>query len=85
MDQAIGERLKQIRLRNRLSQRQLARQSGVANALHVRLTTIGGHERGSGPGPDQNPDETGLLQDVLQDLYIAREALDKAGESPKSD
>ena len=32
MDQAIGERLKQIRLRNRLSQRQLARQSGVANA-----------------------------------------------------
>lgn len=32
MDQAIGQRLKQIRLRNRLSQRQLARQSGVANA-----------------------------------------------------
>ena len=32
MDRAIGERLKQIRLRNRLSQRQLARQSGVANA-----------------------------------------------------
>lgn len=32
MDQVIGERLKQIRLRNRLSQRQLARQSGVANA-----------------------------------------------------
>ena len=32
MNQAIGERLKQIRLRKRLSQRQLARQSGVANA-----------------------------------------------------
>ncbi len=32
MDQAIGPRLRQIRLRHRLSQRQLARQSGVANA-----------------------------------------------------
>ena len=32
MDRPIGERLKQIRERNRLSQRQLARQSGVANA-----------------------------------------------------
>jgi transcriptional regulator with XRE-family HTH domain len=32
MEQAIGARLKQIRLRNGLSQRQLARQSGVANA-----------------------------------------------------
>ena len=32
MDQPIGERLKQIRERNGLSQRQLARQSGVANA-----------------------------------------------------
>jgi len=32
MDQAIGGRLKEIRMRHRLSQRQLARQSGVANA-----------------------------------------------------
>ena len=32
MEQPIGERLKKIRQRNRLSQRQLARQSGVANA-----------------------------------------------------
>ena len=32
MEQAIGQRLKEIRLRNGLSQRQLARQSGVANA-----------------------------------------------------
>ena len=32
MDQPIGPRLRQIRLRHRLSQRQLARQSGVANA-----------------------------------------------------
>ena len=32
MDQGIGARLKQIRLRVGLSQRQLARQSGVANA-----------------------------------------------------
>jgi transcriptional regulator with XRE-family HTH domain len=32
MDQPIGSRLRQIRLRHRLSQRQLARQSGVANA-----------------------------------------------------
>jgi len=32
MDQAIGSRLRQIRLRHELSQRQLARQSGVANA-----------------------------------------------------
>ena len=32
MDQPIGTRLRQTRLRHRLSQRQLARQSGVANA-----------------------------------------------------
>ena len=32
MDQEIGRRLKDIRTRMRLSQRQLARQSGVANA-----------------------------------------------------
>jgi transcriptional regulator with XRE-family HTH domain len=32
MEQPIGPRLRQIRLRHRLSQRQLARQSGVANA-----------------------------------------------------
>ena len=32
MDQAIGQRLKALRQRHRLSQRQLARQSGVANA-----------------------------------------------------
>lgn len=32
MDREIGQRLKQIRLRLALSQRQLARQSGVANA-----------------------------------------------------
>ncbi len=32
MDREIGKRLKQIRLRLALSQRQLARQSGVANA-----------------------------------------------------
>ena len=32
MEQAIGHRLKELRLRRRLSQRQLARQSGVANA-----------------------------------------------------
>ena len=32
MDQPIGPRLRQIRQRHRLSQRQLARQSGVANA-----------------------------------------------------
>ena len=32
MEQAIGQRLKELRLRHRLSQRQLARQSGVANA-----------------------------------------------------
>ena len=32
MEQTIGPRLRQIRLRHRLSQRQLARQSGVANA-----------------------------------------------------
>ena len=32
MDQSIGHRLKQIRLQRQLSQRQLARQSGVANA-----------------------------------------------------
>ena len=32
MDQAIGQRLKALRERHRLSQRQLARQSGVANA-----------------------------------------------------
>jgi len=32
MDQPIGARLRQIRLRQGLSQRQLARQSGVANA-----------------------------------------------------
>jgi len=32
MDQPIGVRLRQIRLRRGLSQRQLARQSGVANA-----------------------------------------------------
>jgi transcriptional regulator with XRE-family HTH domain len=32
MDQAIGHRLKELRLRHGLSQRQLARQSGVANA-----------------------------------------------------
>jgi len=32
MEQAIGHRLKGLRLRHRLSQRQLARQSGVANA-----------------------------------------------------
>ena len=32
MDQPIGARLRRTRLRHRLSQRQLARQSGVANA-----------------------------------------------------
>lgn len=32
MEQAIGYRLKKLRLRHQLSQRQLARQSGVANA-----------------------------------------------------
>ena len=32
MDQPIGARLRHMRLRHRLSQRQLARQSGVANA-----------------------------------------------------
>jgi transcriptional regulator with XRE-family HTH domain len=32
MEQPIGVRLRQMRLRHRLSQRQLARQSGVANA-----------------------------------------------------
>jgi len=32
MENAIGERLRQLRLRNHLSQRKLAQQSGVANA-----------------------------------------------------
>ena len=32
MDNEIGERLRQLRVRNRLSQRKLAQQSGVANA-----------------------------------------------------
>jgi transcriptional regulator with XRE-family HTH domain len=32
MNNEIGERLKQLRVRNRLSQRKLAQQSGVANA-----------------------------------------------------
>ncbi|MFT7528605.1 MAG: transcriptional regulator with XRE-family HTH domain [Arenicella sp.] len=32
MDNEIGERLRQLRIRNRLSQRKLAQQSGVANA-----------------------------------------------------
>jgi transcriptional regulator with XRE-family HTH domain len=32
MEQAIGDRLRVLRLRHKLSQRQLARQSGVANA-----------------------------------------------------
>ena len=46
MDQAIGERLKQIRLRNRLSQRQLARQSGVANATICLLYTSDAADEG---------------------------------------
>jgi len=32
MDNTIGDRLRQLRIRNRLSQRKLARNSGVANA-----------------------------------------------------
>ena len=58
MDQAIGSRLRQIRLRHELSQRQLARQSGVANA------TISQIEAGK-----LNP-TVGMLKKVLDGIPL---------------
>ena len=63
MDQPIGPRLRQIRLRHGLSQRQLARQSGVANA------TISQIEAGK-----LNP-TVSMLKKVLDGIPLVRDAV----------